>query len=89
MEVIEIMGEQQEIVNTLNRLVPREGRGNFSHLKLPGLVPNCGIFTDGFDLWKRSLVLSCNCMLQVSRANAEKKEREEKATHPCYCTTRF
>ena len=31
MEVIEIMGEQQEIVNTLNRLVPREGTGNLSH----------------------------------------------------------
>ena len=36
MEVIEIMGEQQEIVNTLNRLVPREGTGNLSHQKVFG-----------------------------------------------------
>ena len=73
MEVIEIMGEQQEIVNTLSRLVPREGRRNLFHLKLPCLVPHSGIFTHEFDLWKRSLVLGCNCTLQVLRANAEKK----------------
>ena len=47
MEVIEIMGEQQEIVNTLNRLVPREGTGNLSHQKV--LVLHCGIFTFEFD----------------------------------------
>ena len=55
MEVIEIMGEQQEIVNALNRLVLREGMENLSHQKV--LVPHCGIFTFKFDLWKLSLRL--------------------------------
>ena len=85
MEVIEIMGEQQEIVNTLNRLVPKEGTGIC-------LAKRFWFYIVGYshlNLIHRNEVFGCKCMLLVVKTKAEKKERKEKANHSCDCTTYF